>query len=748
MKYLPSLIYLAVALASTQGFAATTDTEEKTASDTAPRLKTVRVEGQRQQQDPQRTPSAATVIAGEELLRQGIQSLEDLPQLAPGLDVAVVDPFDTRLTIRGIGDGGGTEINIGMPSSVGLFLDNVYLSRPGMLSNDLLDIENATVLAGPQGTLYGYSTTGGAIDIQTRKPTFEPEGSIRQSFGQRGHTQTQAMFSGPLSETLAGRINLSHSERGGYVKNRYSGHDLGGSIKDGVRGQLLWVPADDFSLRLIADWNDARNAPVAVLESTNLTNGRDLFLERARAAGANPVIGGVNTDDENHTRLQQGGVSAEANWALAGGYNLRSTTAFRYFGYKPSTTDTLDIPLYSNSGADVRDRIWSQEIRLDSPRGEHFDYALGALYFGENLDTYAHDYYADNDQAPIWYGNRNLNGKLVQRWGEIDERIFSLFTQGTWHVTDKFDITAGVRGTHQRKAGSFVRVNRNDFDSGDLVQRKFLPSGLLNFSYWFQPELQGYLTLGYGEKAGGLNISSGAANRAGMDSLFILPESTRGAELGLKGKWFEQRLSADVALFWSRVKDFQTNAYDEEFQTSYLINAGSIRSRGIAASIGLYPVEGLSLNLDGTLLDASYMEFDNARCPAEVTLRGNAPATCDLSGEQVFRSPKVTYNLTSRYDWRAGDGLDAFLQARWSYRSWAYGTVDNSRYTRIPGYGLLNLSAGLGGQYGDGRWNASVWLNNALDKTYYRTLSAGSYGEVYGNRGEPRTLGVTLGYDF
>ncbi|TBV12790.1 TonB-dependent receptor [Stutzerimonas kirkiae] len=748
MKYLPSLIYLAVALASTQGFAATTDTEEKTASDTAPRLKTVRVEGQRQQQDPQRTPSAATVIAGEELQRQGIQSLEDLPQLAPGLDVAVVDPFDTRLTIRGIGDGGGTEINIGMPSSVGLFLDNVYLSRPGMLSNDLLDIENATVLAGPQGTLYGYSTTGGAIDIQTRKPTFKPEGSIRQSFGQRGHTQTQAMFSGPLSETLAGRINLSHSERGGYVKNRYSGHDLGGSIKDGVRGQLLWVPADDFSLRLIADWNDARNAPVAVLESTNLTNGRDLFLERARAAGANPVIGGVNTDDENHTRLQQGGVSAEANWALAGGYNLRSTTAFRYFGYKPSTTDTLDIPLYSNSGADVRDRIWSQEIRLDSPRGEHFDYALGALYFGENLDTYAHDYYADNDQAPIWYGNRNLNGKLVQRWGEIDERIFSLFTQGTWHVTDKFDITAGVRGTHQRKAGSFVRVNRNDFDSGDLVQRKFLPSGLLNFSYWFQPELQGYLTLGYGEKAGGLNISSGAANRAGMDSLFILPESTRGAELGLKGKWFEQRLSADVALFWSRVKDFQTNAYDEEFQTSYLINAGSIRSRGIAASIGLYPVEGLSLNLDGTLLDASYMEFDNARCPAEVTLRGNAPATCDLSGEQVFRSPKVTYNLTSRYDWRAGDGLDAFLQARWSYRSWAYGTVDNSRYTRIPGYGLLNLSAGLGGQYGDGRWNASVWLNNALDKTYYRTLSAGSYGEVYGNRGEPRTLGVTLGYDF
>ncbi|TBV07981.1 TonB-dependent receptor [Phytopseudomonas dryadis] len=743
MKHLPSSITLALALSHGLALAQSADIGQDTT-----RLNTVRVDGQRLQQDPQRTPSSSTVIDGKELERQGIQSLEDLPQLAPGLDVAVVDPYDTRLTIRGIGDGGGTEINIGMPSSIGLFLDNVYLSRPGMLSSDLLDIESASVLAGPQGTLYGYSTTGGAIDIRTRKPTFTPEGSIRQSFGQRGYTQTQAMFSGPLNETLTGRINLSHSERGGYIKNHYSGHDLGGSIKDGLRGQLLWVPAEDFSLRLIADWNDARNAPVAVLESTNPINGRDLFLERARAAGANPIVGGVNTDDENHTRLQQGGVSAEANWTLDGGYNLRSTTAFRYFGYKPKTTDTLDIPLYANSGADVRDRIWSQEIRLDSPRGEHFDYALGALYFGENLDTYAHDYYADSDQAAIWYGNNALNGKLVQRWGEIDERIFSLFTQGTWHVSERFDITAGVRGTHQRKEGSFVRVNRNDFNSGDLVQRKFLPSALLNFSYWFQPDLQGYLTLGYGEKAGGLNISSGAAGRAGTESLFILPESTRGAELGIKSTWFEQRLSADVAVFWSRVKDFQTNAYDEEFQTSYLINAGSIRSRGVAASIGLRPIDGLSLNLDGTLLDASYMEFDNARCPAEVTLAGNAPATCDLSGEQVFRSPKVTYNLTGRYDWGVGDGLDAFFQARWNYRSWAYGTVENSRFTRIPGYGLLNLSAGLGGQYGDGRWNASLWLNNALDKTYYRTLSAGSYGEVYGNRGEPRTLGVTLGYDF
>ncbi|PTQ69091.1 TonB-dependent receptor [Pseudomonas sp. GV071] len=714
-----------------------------------PHLKTVHVLGQRPQKDVQQQPNSATTLDGKELERQGIQRLEDLQQLASGLDVNIVDPYDTRITIRGIGDGGGTEINIGMPSSVGLFLDNVYLSRPGMLSNDLLDIESATVLAGPQGTLFGYSTTGGAIDIHSRKPTFTPEGSLKQSFGQRGFTQSQAMFSGPLNDTLAGRINVSHTERGGYVKNDYTGHDLGGSIQDGVRGQLLWVPSDDFSLRVIADYNDANNDPVAVLESTHLTNGVDLFTTRAIRAGAHPVYSDhVNIDSENHTKTQQGGLSAEANWGLADGYNLRSVSSFRYFGYKPSTTDTLDIPLFADSGADVHDRVWSQELRLDSPKGEHFDYAIGALYFGENLNTWAHDYYANNNQAPIWYGNRALNGKLVQRFGAIDEKLFSLFSQGTWHVTERFDITAGVRGSYQEKSGSFRRVNRNDFDSGDLKQYNKLPSGLLNFSYWFTPQLQGYASIAYGEKAGGLNISSGAAGRAGYDSLFIDPEKTRSAELGIKSSWLDRRVVFDAALFWTKVNDFQTTAYDEEFQTSYLINAGTIRSRGVALDLQVQPLEGWTVGLNGTFLDAKYMEFSNGRCPAEVTLKPGAPATCDLSGEPVFRSPRLTYNLTSRYEWPLDDGLNAFVSGRWSYRTWAYGTVENSEYTRIPGYGLLALSTGLSGKYGDGTWNASLWLNNALDKTYYRTLSAGSYGEVYGNLGEPRTLGVTLGYDF
>ena len=114
----------------------------------------------------------------------------------------------------------------------------------------------------------------------------------------------------------------------------------------------------------------------------------------------------------------------------------------------------------------------------------------------------------------------------------------------------------------------------------------------------------------------------------------------------------------------------------------------------------------------------------------------------------MFRSPKVTYNLTSRYEWQTFDALQAFVSGRYSYRTWSYGTVDNSEFTRIPGYGLLSLSTGLSGKYNEGTWNASLWANNVTDKRYYRALNTGDYGSAFGILGEPRTLGMTVGYDF
>ena len=124
------------------------------------------------------------------------------------------------------------------------------------------------------------------------------------------------------------------------------------------------------------------------------------------------------------------------------------------------------------------------------------------------------------------------------------------------------------------------------------------------------------------------------------------------------------------------------------------------------------------------------------------------PASCNLTGQRVFNAPKVTWNASARYAWRSDNGLNNFVGARYSYRGWMNGTVDNSALTRVSSYGLASFSAGTGGKLQRGDWSASLWVNNAFDKTYYRRLSSGDYGTVWGWLGESRTVGATLTYKY
>ncbi|URG52939.1 TonB-dependent receptor [Pectobacterium quasiaquaticum] len=697
-------------------------------------LKRVKVNAQRTPVQPPTT--LASVIDGKTLEEERIYRFEELSQLVTGLDVDTVDVMDTTVTIRGIGDGGESGTNIGMPGSVGLFVDGVYLSRPGVISNDLLDIDSTRVLKGPQGAAYGFNTTGGAIDIRTRKPTFTPEYSLEQSFGQRGYLQSKLMASGPLSDHWAGRINLSRTERGGNVTNIENGHKLGGSTNNGVRGQLLYQPNDSFSLRITGDYSDSTQRPVSVLVSAT-----DDFRTRAQQTGLK-VVGGrqVAMDDENIIRVAQGGGSVEANWKLKSGYNLNSLSSLRYFRVLPSTADNWNIPLYRDSGADVRDRVWSQSFWLDSPKGNTFDYSVGVDYWGENLDTEANSRYYNDNRVRTWVGN-GYQGINVQRFGTLDDTVYSVYGRGTWHAADKLDVIVGLRQTYEKKEGTFQRKNRATFDSGPLSQTNRLPSGSISLNWFAAPNVTPYVTLGYGEKSGGLNVSSGAARQLGIDSLYVDPEKTRSAELGVKTHWLQRKVEWNTALFWSVVEDFQNNAYDEATDTSYLINAGKFRSRGGETQLTLRPVDGLSISLAGTVLDASYLNFPNARCPAEISA-----VSCDMSGKRVFKSPTLSYNTRVRYQWDTPNNLQASVSGQWSWRSWAYGTLDDSESNRIPSYGVLNLSSGLSGKQGDNRWNVSLWVKNALDKNYYRSVRGSS--ATTGVIGEPRMVGISVGYDF
>ncbi|WP_144114009.1 TonB-dependent receptor domain-containing protein [Paraburkholderia sp. BCC1886] len=727
-------------------------------AETTTQLGTVTVSGTRTRikEDPQRAPTSSYRVTGNELQQQHVTSLADLQQLVPGLNVQTTDPSDTQITIRGVGDGGGQtsgEQNIGMPSSVAVYLDNVYLPRPGMLAGALADVDYVDVLSGAQGTLFGANSTGGVVDVHTPLPSFKPTGSESLSIGERGYVQNHTMFSGPISDTLAGRIDFTRGSSNGDVTNVTNGHNLNGTSSDSVRGQLLYKPDNRFSLRLSADYSNENDSPTPVTYGSNSINGVNPFLTHSNAIGNRVVYGGndhdVALDDENNIHLVQGGGSAEANYRFDDGYNLRSVSSYRYFNYIPEAADTLSVPVYANSGTQFLDRSWSQDIRLDSPHGKYFDFAVGATYMGENEATQAFTRYANSKLPGVYYGSAAYDNLDIIRYGTLHDQVWSGFTQGTFHVTPRFDVTTGVRLTYDEKGGQFIRYNKAPFNSGYLVQYNTLPSATVDFKYLITQDLNTYLALSYGEKSGGLNVSAGAAAKAGYNSLVIAPERDKSAELGIKGSVLDGTLTGKADVFLTYVNAFQTQSYDPTSQSTYLVNAGTFRSRGFETSLQYTPDDHLLLQASAVYNDARYLNYHHAICPPEVTL-GSAGSTaiCDLTGNQVFNAPKLTFNATARYTWHTQSGLTSFVSARYSYRTWMYGTVDDSAFTRIPGYGLFALSAGTGGKFSRGNWTASLWVNNLFNKNYYLRLVESDYGSVLGWVGEPRTIGGTLTYQF
>lgn len=772
LKRLPLALLLAGSASWTHAYAAETETPAPVPAGTAAangsQLETVTVTTRRREESSQDVPTPMSVVSGQNLETQRVYRIQDLQQLVPSVNVAYMHARQSSVSIRGLGNNPASD---GLEGSVGLYIDNVYLGRPGMAVFDLMDIEQLEVLRGPQGTLFGKNTTAGVINISTRAPSFTPERSIETSVGEDGYFQTKGTISGPLNDQLAGRFSAYRTRSDGDIKNEYDGHDLNGGSREGFRAQLLFKPNEDFNLRWIGDYNEEdSSAGTRVLYNTGPTiNGVNLYEARASAAGATLVNGRhrkVNLDNDQHVTVHQGGTSVEANWTLPSDFTLTSVSSYRFWNFTPRNDDGLNVPASYNAGVSVEDKQYSQEFRLASPKGEFFDYVVGAYYFGSDLDNKSFSYYGP--QADIWNGTPagSLANVTSIGNGHIQTDSFALFAQGTWHLSERLDFTAGVRGTYEEKnasvsrnapvggvavAGAAANARRGRagvYDSGDLNQYSSSPSGLLNLSYRITDDVLGYATLSHGEKSGGVNLAVGSAPTAGADSLLIGTERANNAELGFKSTLWDRRLQLNANVFWTQVNAYQTNAYDAANRVQYLTNAGSVRSRGIEFESTVVPLRGLTLNFNGSYNDVSYLSYKDAPCPPEVSQAPGAPASCDLSGHQVVGASKWIGNANGEYKWNLANGFEPYVTGSYAFRSKAVGTVEDSDYGQIPSYAVVNLSTGLRGDFNQGQWDVSLWLKNAFDKTYYTTLWTGGNGGYEGLLGTPRTLGVTGRYDF
>ncbi|MDR3415227.1 MAG: TonB-dependent receptor [Nevskia sp.] len=741
----------------------------------------VTVTARRREEKVQDVPIPITTLSGDALDKDGTFRLEDLSQKLPSSNFQFSNPRQTSLAVRGLGN---NPANDALESSVGVYLDNVYLGRPGMANADLIDIDQVALLRGPQGTLFGKNTTAGVLNVSTRAPSFTPEAIGELSGGTLDFFQARGAVSGPIvGNALAVRISAVESDQGGSITDIDTGGKYNGFHRKGMRGQLLYQSSGDFSLRVIGDFNhEASSCCVASLYSfgpvVTLPNGGKgyAFPYFATQAGAitpsiDPEFRTTQINDKQYMQVNQGGASAEANWTLPSGYRLTSISAYRSWGFLPTNdADGLSVSAIPNAGQGVDDKQFSQELRLASPSGRSVEYVLGTYYFFQNQDNNQFTRYGP--AAGAYLGAAALNNLYSQIRSNPTTDSSAAFAQATWHASDALSLTGGIRETYEAKSLRIIRDTPTRggapvtgplpfYDSGAQALNNYDLSGLLSLDYKFSRDVLGYLSFAHGAKAGGINASVPGAG-LGASSLYIAPEKANDAELGFKTTLWHRRLTFNANAYWTLVKNYQATQLVQTSPGVYvqnLSNIGYVRSQGLETEVQAVPVRWLTLSLTASYNDAIYRSYANAPCSAEAAAAGQNGCSLtaaygvagfqNLSGSQVVGAPRWIVNPGLTLKHRLFDDVRGYFIGDYAWRSSFFGAPDNSQYSRIAAYGIARFHAGLTKELGPTTLDVSLFADNAFDKHYVLGgLGLGSYLAYSEYAGPPRIVGITARLDY
>ena len=446
----------------------------------------------------QEVPIAVTAFTAKSLENAGVRDIRGLDNVSASfnLNSTQTESGGTTLRVRGVGTTGN---NTGLESAVGIFLDGVYLSRPGIALGDLLDVQQVELLRGPQGTLFGRNTSAGALNIKTAKPNLNKfEGFANATYGNYNLINVQGGVSAPLIEGVLGvRLSGAYRKQDGTVKST-TGAESNNRDRYIMRGQLLWEPSADFSLRLIADYqnSDENCCDAVILQETSLVAAGAYAAYGLPRNGGAPASGfatqksRISNGQEFRDRIKQWGVSGEIVWDL-GGAQLTSITGYRdATGRSRQESDFVNLNVFSTSSSgstappqslDGRTNIktFTQELRIaGSVADDRFQYLVGGYYSNEKIDELQNlslgaDYqkYISADFFPFvglalgpnpalfLAQGRNAAGSYANNRFTQNARNLSVFTNNTFNLSDQFGINFGLRYSDDRKHGTFNQLS-------------------------------------------------------------------------------------------------------------------------------------------------------------------------------------------------------------------------------------------------------------------------------------------------
>jgi iron complex outermembrane receptor protein len=740
----------------------------------------------------QTVPIALTSIGANKIDATAINSLNKLQTLIPTLQVIESNPRNTAFNIRGIG-ANVSITNDGLEGGVGLYVDGVLYGRPGQAAFDFPDIADIQVLRGPQGTLFGKNTTAGAVDVHSRLPSFTPQADLEASVGNYGFWQVKGSVSDGFNDKVAVRVSFLADQRNGTI-NSVDGDQHYNTLDDkGGKIQVLATPTDDLRLRFIVDYtHQLENCCVPVAEGvfTNFTNGTPIatnFYKHLALLGDplpifNPLNDDVSTTRITEFHMETGGVSLQGDYDL-NGFTLTSISAWRFWNWWPFNGSEIEKNLEITDNGSIKEwqRQASQEFRVTSPTGGPVDYTAGAYFFYQDVPGYTRTGYGPQagsyifgPKVPTPIGNLALNGFNVQADSDPVTNSYATYGQATWHVLPGFDLTGGLRYTYEDKSGSFYQTWFGGASLGGLPAKEAatiyslreaiatgVPSGyyykdlthnaslsyLATASYRFTDDLYTYATYSRGNKSSGINVTALPPNQ--NNDAIVKPERVDNYEVGVKSSWFDNRLVANADAFWIEDSDYQgvvAALLPTGLYTYFLSSVPKVQSRGFEVDTQAKPADWLSLNFAGAFTDAIYESYPDGQCPPEVFVPKTGK-TCNLSGEGVPGTSRwtmsaggeITQPLGSygRYDVVGYTGADFSLRSSFNV------TASDSKYSQVPGYGLLDVR--LGARTSDGKYDLFLWSHNATNTHYFTTISAtAATGLITADLGDPVTFGITL----
>ncbi|RZK02556.1 MAG: TonB-dependent receptor [Novosphingobium sp.] len=448
----------------------------------------------KREQTLQEVPVAVTVATAAQIEREFIRDLKDLGSIVPSLRVGErQSSANTNFFIRGFGNGAN---NAGIEPSVGVFIDGVYRSRTAAQISDLPDLERIEVLRGPQSTLFGKNASAGVISISTQKPKFEFGGNVEASYGNYNAVVVKGVVTGPLSDTIAASLSGGYNRRDGYNKDLNTGAKLGDRDRWFARGQLLFQPDSQLSVRLIADYGKIDEVCCGVV---NVRQSAATNAIRAVGGNVNAPADRFSNEVYNNiipvNKIENYGFSGQIDYEV-GPMTLTSITSYRNTdSFSDYDADFTSADIVRTNASDTRIKTFTQEFRASASIADKLTALVGAYYFNEKIaqdgaiqwGTQARPYLdllvrGQSNNAFTIAGLENLFGTLQGNPALYTNRFFtagqglaesyrlkneaiSIFGQFDIKLGDRLTLTAGVNYTHDKKNFA-TNVTSNDVFAG------------------------------------------------------------------------------------------------------------------------------------------------------------------------------------------------------------------------------------------------------------------------------------------